>query len=199
LDLDEGRLAQGELVREDGLLIGLVIVDASLNVVAANVHAVQILTFPLSSEKARRPSILLREKISSLIPRSPQKESANVREFRSGRRTYLCRFFVLDASVSGGLVSPARVLMLERRASNTAALSEAHKRFGLTPREQETIQLLMEGLTSKEIAERMKISPSTVKAFLRLVMVKMGVSTRSGIVGKLLGSRTGPAKFPLST
>ena len=69
----------------------------------------------------------------------------------------------------------------------------------LTPREQETIQLLMEGLTSKEIAERMKISPSTVKAFLRLVMVKMGVSTRSGIVGKLLGSRTGPAKLPLST
>jgi DNA-binding CsgD family transcriptional regulator len=79
--------------------------------------------------------------------------------------------------------------MLERRASNNTALSEAQEKFGLTPRERETIQLLMEGLTSKEIAERMKISPSTVKAFLRLVMVKMSVSTRSGIVGKILGSR----------
>jgi DNA-binding CsgD family transcriptional regulator len=56
----------------------------------------------------------------------------------------------------------------------------------------------MEGLTSKEIAERMKISPSTVKAFLRLVMVKMSVSTRSGIVGKVLGSRTAPASSTLS-
>jgi DNA-binding CsgD family transcriptional regulator len=188
---------RGKLVR-DGLLIGLVIVDASLNVVAANIHAIQILTFSVGSEKARRPSLLLREKISSLIPRNSQKGSANVREFRSGRRTYLCRSFVLDASVSGGLGSPAHVLMLERRSSNTTALSEAHEKFGLTPREQETIQLLMEGLTSKEIAERMKISPSTVKAFLRLVMVKMSVNTRSGIVGKVLGSKPHSADSKLT-
>jgi DNA-binding CsgD family transcriptional regulator len=80
--------------------------------------------------------------------------------------------------------------VLERRASHTTALSEAYEKFGVTPREQETIQLLMEGLTSKEIAERMKISPSTVKAFIRLVMVKMSVNTRSGIIGKVLGSKT---------
>ncbi len=41
---------------------------------------------------------------------------------------------------------------------------------------------------SKEIAERLKISPNTVKAFVRLVMVKMGVTTRSAVVGKLFGS-----------
>jgi DNA-binding CsgD family transcriptional regulator len=185
-------------VREDGLLIGLVVVDASLNVVASNAAAAQILTFPLGAEKARRPSILLREKISSLIPRNSQRESVNVREFRSGRRTYLCRSFLLDASVNGASSSPAHVLVLERRASNTSALSQAHERFGLTPREQETIQLLLEGLTSKEIAERMKISPSTVKSFLRLVMVKMSVSTRSGIVGKVLGSRSESASSELS-
>jgi DNA-binding CsgD family transcriptional regulator len=51
------------------------------------------------------------------------------------------------------------------------------------------VEFLLEGFTSKEIAERMKISPNTVKAFIRLVMVKMGVSTRSGIIGKLAGSR----------
>ena len=43
---------------------------------------------------------------------------------------------------------------------------------------------LLEGLTSKQIAERMSISTNTVKAFLRLIMIKMDVSTRSGIVGK---------------
>ena len=44
----------------------------------------------------------------------------------------------------------------------------------------------MLGLTSKEVAIRMNISPNTVKAFLRLVMGKMGVTTRAGIVAKLL-------------
>jgi DNA-binding CsgD family transcriptional regulator len=43
---------------------------------------------------------------------------------------------------------------------------------------------LVDGLTSKQIADRMTISTNTVKAFLRLIMIKMGVSTRAGIVGK---------------
>ena len=49
----------------------------------------------------------------------------------------------------------------------------------------------MDGLRSKEIALRMQISPNTVKTFLRLVMLKMGVSTRSGIVRRVFeqGSR----------
>jgi len=51
-------------------------------------------------------------------------------------------------------------------------------------REQEVAQLLSQGLTSKQIGLRMQISPNTAKAFLRLIMVKMGVSTRSGIVGE---------------
>jgi hypothetical protein len=37
----------------------------------------------------------------------------------------------------------------------------------------------------------MSISPNTVKAFIRLVMVKMNVSTRSGIIGKIVGWKAG--------
>jgi DNA-binding CsgD family transcriptional regulator len=78
-------------------------------------------------------------------------------------------------------------VLLERHVSNATALSDLSRQFDLTTRECETVSLLLEGLTSKEIANRMKISPNTVKAFLRLVMVKMDVSTRSAIVGKALG------------
>jgi len=67
------------------------------------------------------------------------------------------------------------------------AVAQIGQDFELTPREKETVELLIQGLTSKEIATRMKISPNTVKAFLRIVMVKMGVSTRSGILGKVIG------------
>ena len=70
-------------------------------------------------------------------------------------------------------------------------IAEISERYNLTAREQETVQFLVEGFTSKEIAQRMKISPNTVKAFIRLVMVKMDVSTRSGIIGKIVGTRHG--------
>ena len=39
--------------------------------------------------------------------------------------------------------------------------------------------LLLRGLTSKEIADEMRISPSTVKSFLKLVMTKVGATSRT--------------------
>ena len=45
---------------------------------------------------------------------------------------------------------------------------------------------LLQGLSSKEIANRMNVSPNTVKAFLRLIMIKTGVSSRSAVVGKIM-------------
>ena len=83
------------------------------------------------------------------------------------------------------------IVMLERKSNEAVSIAEVSERFNLTAREQETVQFLLEGFTSKEIAQRMKISPNTVKAFIRLVMVKMNVSTRSGIIGKIVGSRSG--------
>ena len=34
----------------------------------------------------------------------------------------------------------------------------------------------------------MQIAPNTVKTFLKLVMLKMDVSTRAGVVGKVIGA-----------
>ncbi|PYU54649.1 MAG: hypothetical protein DMG55_30720, partial [Acidobacteria bacterium] len=44
----------------------------------------------------------------------------------------------------------------------------------------------VQGLTGKAIANRMNISPNTVKAFLRMIMIKMGVSSRSEVVIKII-------------
>jgi len=48
------------------------------------------------------------------------------------------------------------------------------------------VALLLQGLGNKEMAEHMGISEHTVKAFLRTVTIKMGVSSRSGIVTEIL-------------
>jgi DNA-binding CsgD family transcriptional regulator len=66
------------------------------------------------------------------------------------------------------------------------SMPEIGGRFNLSAREREAVEFLLSGLTCKEIADRMKISPNTVKAFLRVVMIKMGVSTRSGILAKII-------------
>lgn len=75
-------------------------------------------------------------------------------------------------------------VLLERASAKSVSLAPLAERFHLTIRELEVAQFLLQGLTSKEIGLRMQISPNTVKAFLRLIMVKMGVSTRSAIIGR---------------
>jgi len=163
---------------------GFLILDSKLNPIACNQQAITILTFPNLADQVKRVSVFLADKIRfSLVNRQSKDSLEFVKEFRSGNRRYNCRFFHLDSPDKGSLV----VLILERYSSRSAALSQLSQEFDLTVREQETVQLLLQGLTSKEIAARMDISPSTVKAFLRLVMVKMGVSTRSGIVGRIVG------------
>lgn len=170
---------------------GLIVVDNFRTLIASNEEAIQILAFPVHPNQMRRPWPLLKDKIDSCLRNGHSGNgSGSVHEFRSGRRTYLCRSFTLKICGKEGTFSEAQVLLFERKENDEATVSDACDRFGLTQREQETIHLLLQGLTSKEIAERMRISPNTVKAFLRLVMVKMGVGTRSAIVGKVLGTGT---------
>jgi DNA-binding CsgD family transcriptional regulator len=58
--------------------------------------------------------------------------------------------------------------------------------FQLTTRECETVKLLLRGLTSKEIASEMSISPNTVKSFLKLAMAKVGASNRAALIARIL-------------
>jgi len=167
---------------------GLVVVDAALNVVAVNPEAIQILTFPERKDKISDLKVWLTKRLRSSLLDPGSSYSSFFKEFRSSKRMYQCRCFSLNASFAtfGGDQRPALVVMLERKSDGRTAVAALSRRFGLTAREEETVQLLVEGLTSKEIATRMKISPNTVKGFIRLIMVKMNVFTRSGIIGKIL-------------
>jgi DNA-binding NarL/FixJ family response regulator len=52
----------------------------------------------------------------------------------------------------------------------------------LTPREQEVLRLVFEGLTNKEIAHQIGASLSSVKATLQILFEKTGVRTRGQLV-----------------
>jgi DNA-binding CsgD family transcriptional regulator len=170
---------------------GLIVVDTSAKVVGSNAESLQILTFPEHPRNIHNLGTWLAKKVrSSLAGGSP----SGLAKVQSARRTYLCRSFPLDLpdnhnNHNNGQLGKLTIVMIERKSHESVTIAEISERFGLTAREQETVQFLREGFTSKEIAQRMNISPNTVKAFIRLVMVKMGASTRSGIVGKILCPR----------
>ncbi|MFE2869303.1 response regulator [Embleya sp. NPDC059259] len=64
----------------------------------------------------------------------------------------------------------------------------------LTPREQEVLLCVAEGLTNDEIAERLFVSPLTVRTFVQRIMHKLGTHHRAQLVA--LAYRTGFAHVP---
>jgi RNA polymerase sigma factor (sigma-70 family) len=64
----------------------------------------------------------------------------------------------------------------------------------LTEREREVLDLLAQGLTNKEIAEKLVITTNTVKRHLKAIFEKLDVHTRSAATAKAAGEK----KFKVS-
>ena len=166
----------------------LMLSASSLIMLAHNSEARNILVFPLQVKDSCLKNFLTERVRSKLVYRPFSAETQFVNKFKSGKRTYNCNVLRLSCSdemMCGGLNPTA--LLLQRPPSLTLSLEEhMREHFRLTPRELEIVHLLFKGLTSKEMAQAMSVSPHTIKTFLRLIMMKMSVSTRSGIIGKVV-------------
>lgn len=64
----------------------------------------------------------------------------------------------------------------------SSRLAERMRRTDLTPRELQTLELLADGHTNKEIAAALKISDYTVRHYVNNIMEKLHVSDRTGAV-----------------
>ena len=170
--------------------VGLLLMDSSLKPIYANAQAVHILAYPEHSRNMRSVGSFLSKKVRSMVSNGEFSTHSHFpTELVSGSRRYLCRTFLVNAH-RGNSSRPTVAMLLERVPGGSVDLSKVCQQYSLTQRERQAVEFLIQGLTGKEIASRMRISPNTVKAFVRLVMIKMGVSTRSGIMGKII--RTQP-------
>lgn len=185
--------ADTPLTKKNGLPskppVGFLLLDSSLRPISVNAEAIRILTYPGKPANMRCANALSVEMIrSSLINKDAPAESPFVTEFRSGKRCYFCRYYLID-SHGKGLSLASIAVLLERGVSGSVPLSSVSQRFNLTARERQALEHLVEGLCIKEIANRMSISPNTVKTFLRLIMIKMGVSSRLAVMRRIITTR----------
>lgn len=165
---------------------GLILLGPANAQVSCNVEALRILAYPNGSVNAKKVPSLIGEKLPNLMRSRPGLDNEReISELVSGRRRYLCSRYSLDMHGPQALRTTA--ILLERAGSPDVTMYELCNRFHLTSRERQAVSFLVKGMTSKEIAQEMGISPNTVKSFLRLVMTKAGVSTRAGLIGRVAG------------
>ena len=164
---------------------GVILLDFNFRVLAFDEGATAILKDSGQSGDEARQTLQVPQELLDVIQNGYPSDSPS-RRFRIqlGTHAYICRIHVA-LSHDEGLPGRFTVLHLARDVTMDDALAQIRAEYRLTLREQQALRGVLLGLTSKEVAEQMNISPNTVKAFLRLVMGKMGVSSRTGIVAKL--------------
>jgi DNA-binding CsgD family transcriptional regulator len=68
---------------------------------------------------------------------------------------------------------------LTREAAWVSVVAETSSRFQLTEREREVMALVASGLQSGDVAERLVLSPETVKSHVQNALGKLGAHTRA--------------------
>ena len=84
---------------------------------------------------------------------------------------------------------------MEHNLFHESRRAQGDLRIGLTPREQQVMELVGQGLKNREVASELGIRPGTVKVHLKHVFEKTGVRGRYGLA--LVGLDTATVGTPL--
>ena len=121
---------------------------------------------------------------------SDEKEAVapiSIETLQSYRRQYVVKGIVLLDDLSNTHKKERSYLfVLERMEQDSMHLSWAARQLNLNRREQEIVRLLVRGLGNKEIAFALGLSLTTIKGYMKLLMGKLNVRSRTEIVSLLL-------------
>ena len=110
---------------------------------------------------------------------------------KSGAKGYLLKdlrasqfFEALDAIDRGEAVIPTRLAgnLLEEFRSKSQGAAEIGPGDALSPREREVLDHVSQGLTNKEVAEKLYISENTVKYHMKNILDKLHLRNRSQVI-----------------
>jgi two-component system, NarL family, response regulator YdfI len=112
--------------------------------------------------------------VKSILPREAASE-----EIVAAMHAAHTGLVLLDPAIAQQIV--------ERVGSATTQIPTSYE--NLTPRENEVLAMLAEGLANREIADRLGVSDHTIKFHISSILDKLGASTRTEAV--TLGLRMG--------
>jgi len=102
---------------------------------------------------------------------------------KSYRRQYSVKGIILSGHHSAEQEQAKQYLfILERFSLENASLLTTFRSLNLNNREQDIVKLLLTDRSNKEIADILGLSLNTVKGYMKILMRKLGVSSRAGIV-----------------
>ena len=82
--------------------------------------------------------------------------------------------------------SPMNPRVARRVLAMFARLAPTKKDYGLTPRETDVLQLMVEGAAKKQIADRLTLNPHTVDYTMRCIYKKLHVNCQSAAVSRAM-------------
>jgi len=167
------------------------------DIVYANPPADRLLSLQTEDEllveaegEPRQPLFTVLARVVERVASSSEKKSAWRGTLQSlDGRALACEVTRLPPVSS--LPDTVLVLLQPVGSEPTVRIDAFCSTHNLSPREREVVKLLIEGLTTLAMAERLGISPHTVRDHLKNLYRKTGTSSRSELLG--LASRTLPA------
>lgn len=90
----------------------------------------------------------------------------------------------LETAIDGGAAIDGQIARRVLEMFSRMAAPQAD--YGLSGREREILELLVEGNTKNQIAERLLLSPHTIDGHMRNIYTKLHVNNRSSAVAKAL-------------
>ena len=123
-----------------------------------------------------------------------EREQNIIRALAEGASGYLSKtssttdvIHAVEATVRGG--APMDPFTLQKLLKMFALQGIPKHGYDITPKEQEILQFVVEGLRVEEIAEKLSVSFHTVNTHLKHVYTKLDVHTRSALASKVLKER----------
>ena len=166
---------------------GLILFNNRLAVIAHDNSAASMFAGATSITDETTGPLIIPQELTDIARASISSDDPVRRILWFGCRQYMCYAHRVDMQDQHETPATLIAVHLRNHRAVKEAMDEVSHTYSLTEREQEVlIGLSSMGLTNKELAQRMKISQNTVKLFVRLMMIKMGVTTRTALVAKIM-------------
>jgi DNA-binding CsgD family transcriptional regulator len=159
---------------------GVLILDAAGEVSAMNAAAEELISqFPDDCEPPAQPVPHIVLAVAAQARRAAS--GADGTPARSRARTVTGQWIVLHGTRLGDMPgAPTAVIIEPARPAELAELIVLA--YGFTPRERQVTRLVILGLSTTDIAQKLHLSPFTVQDYLKSIFDKAGVRTRRELV-----------------